>query len=216
MKVYLADDHGLFRSGLRFLLTGLDPSLTVFEAGRLDEVRREDLSKYDLVLIDLIFDGQDALPLLPELILNAGNARIVVVSGDDAPDRVRKCIDFGAMGFLPKSEDQGRLLPALRLVLSGGIYLPAKAIRQFTTIEAIAPIQINRIQQLLSERQWEILQHAIHGTPNKTIGRQLHIAEGTVKAHLSKIYQLIGVKNRTEAVYVMAQEATASMEQVGK
>jgi DNA-binding NarL/FixJ family response regulator len=215
MKVYLADDHGLFRSGLKYLLNGLDPSLEIVEAATLIELQAQDLEGFDLVLIDLLFGGQDAFPLIETLVQRAGSARIVVISGDDSPERVRKCIDAGAMGFLPKSEDQARLLPALRLVLSGGIYLPAKAIKQFSS-EKVVPTAVNKIQRLLSERQWQILQLAVHGTPNKVIGRQLQIAEGTVKAHLSKIYQTIGVRNRTEAVYMLAQESNVALEQMGK
>jgi DNA-binding NarL/FixJ family response regulator len=221
MKVYLADDHGLFRSGLKFLLTGLDPSLTIVEAATLGELQAQDIAEFDLVLIDLVFGGHDALPLISSLVERAGAARIVVISGDDSPERVRKCIDAGAMGFLPKSEDQGRLLPALRLVLSGGIYLPAKAIKHFSSGQEPAASlpkapEPHRIQRLLSERQWQILQRAVNGTPNKIIARELFIAEGTVKAHLSKIYQTIGVHNRTEAVYVLASESTSIMEQGGK
>jgi DNA-binding NarL/FixJ family response regulator len=212
MKIYLADDHGLFRSGLKYLLTGLDPSLDITEASTLAELASASLSQFDLVLIDMRFDGADALPLISELILRAGKARVVVISGDDSPERVRRCIDAGAMGFLPKSEDQSRLLPALRLVLSGGIYLPANAIKVFSSHADSGPPQ-GRIQQLLSARQWEILTHALNGTPNKIISRDLNIAEGTVKAHLSKIYQLIGVRNRTEAVYMMANESSENLGQ---
>jgi DNA-binding NarL/FixJ family response regulator len=211
MKLYLADDHGLFRSGLKYLLNGLDPSLEIVEAATLTELTSQDLAGFDLVLIDLLFGGQDAFPLIESLVQRAGSARIVVISGDDSPARVRKCIDAGAMGFLPKSEDQARLLPALRLVLAGGIYLPANAIKQFSNEQEV-PALTYRIKRLLSDRQWEILQLAVHGTPNKVIGRQLNIAEGTVKAHLSKIYQTIGVKNRTEAVYMLAQESSAALE----
>jgi two-component system, NarL family, nitrate/nitrite response regulator NarL len=211
MNIYIADDHALFRSGLKYLLTGLDNALNIQEAGTVQELRNQNLTNFDLVLVDLKFDDFDALYILPEIIEQAGAARIVVVSGDDRPERVRKCIDAGAMGFLPKSEDQAKLLPALRLVLAGGIYLPARAILEYSLGQAPAP-QTHRIKKLLSERQWEILQQAIIGTPNKGIARRLEIAEGTVKAHLSKIYHVIGVKNRTEAVYVFAQETKTSVE----
>jgi DNA-binding NarL/FixJ family response regulator len=211
MNIYLADDHALFRSGLKYLLTGLDNALNIQEAGTVQELRNQNLTNFDLVLIDLKFDDFDALYILPEIIEHAGAARIVIVSGDDRPERVRKCIDAGAMGFLPKSEDQAKLLPALRLVLAGGIYLPARAILEYSLGQSPAP-ESHRIKKLLSGRQWEILQQAIIGTPNKVIARRLEIAEGTVKAHLSKIYHLIGVKNRTEAVYVFAQDAKASID----
>jgi DNA-binding NarL/FixJ family response regulator len=211
MNIYIADDHALFRSGLKYLLTGLDNALSIQEAGTVQELRNQNLTNFDLVLVDLKFDDFDALYILPEIIEQAGAARIVVVSGDDRPERVRKCIDAGAMGFLPKSEDQTKLLPALRLVLAGGIYLPAKAILEYSLGQAPAP-HSHRIKKLLSERQWEILQQAIIGTPNKVIARRLEIAEGTVKAHLSKIYQTIGVKNRTEAVFVFARDSKESIE----
>jgi DNA-binding NarL/FixJ family response regulator len=211
MNIYIADDHALFRGGLKYLLTGLDNALNIQEAGTVQELRNQNLTNFDLVLIDLKFDDFDALYILPEIIEHAGAARIVVVSGDDRPERVRKCIDAGAMGFLPKSEDQAKLLPALRLVLAGGIYLPARSILEYSLGHAPAP-ESHRIKKLLSERQWEILQQAIIGTPNKVIAQRLKIAEGTVKAHLSKIYNLIGVKNRTEAVYVFAQDTKASID----
>lgn len=215
MKVFLADDHGLFRSGMRYLLTGLDASLFITEASTLAEIKQADLSTFDLVLLDMRFDQFDAMPMISEIVARAGKARVVVISGDDAPDRVRRCIEAGAMGFLPKSEDQCRLLPALRLVLSGGVYLPLHAIKHYSQPFDHASTE-TRIQKLLSARQWEILEHALNGTPNKLIARELSIAEGTVKAHLSKIYQLIGVRNRTEAVFELARESAALIDQEGR
>ena len=125
-----------------------------------------------------------------------------MISGNDNPEKIRLCIDEGASGFLPKSESQETLLPALRLVLAGGIYLPLRAIQTITPAQL--PSTASSQQSLLSTRQQEILNLAIKGTPNKVISRTLDIAEGTVKAHLSRIYQLLGVRNRTEAVYITA------------
>ncbi len=208
MNVLIADDHGLFRSGLRYLLQGLNNQLQITEVSSLENLLVSDLSDFALVLMDLRFGGKDALPLIRPLMERAPKSRIVIISAEESPDRVRQCIEEGALGFLSKSQEQDSLLPALKLVLAGGIYLPADAIRRLSS-KSPTPEHADENPGSLSTlttRQRQILNLAVIGTPNKIIGRQLDIAEGTVKAHLSKIYQLLGVRNRTEAVYLLAGE----------
>jgi DNA-binding NarL/FixJ family response regulator len=207
MRILLADDHGLFRGGMRYLLTGLQPDTSIVEVATLTELNAIDFARFDLILMDLSFESKTSFPLIQVIRQEAPMTRLIIVSGDDSPQRIRDCIEAGALGFLPKSEDNETLLPALRLVLAGGVYLPAKAIQSMPEVsdEAITHPKMGG----LSERQREILELAVLGTPNKLIGRKLNIAEGTVKAHLSKIYQTIGARNRTEAVYILAGEARA-------
>jgi DNA-binding NarL/FixJ family response regulator len=128
-----------------------------------------------------------------------------VLSGEEDPRQVRRAIDAGAAGFIPKSSTPEVLLSALRLVLADGVYLPAVALKGIAAGGTEAPVSADRIGDSLSERQIDVLRKAVQGKANKVIARELSISEGTVKAHLSAAFRALGVHNRTEAVYAAAR-----------
>ena len=131
---------------------------------------------------------------------------IVVLSGEDDPRQVRRAIDAGAAGFIPKSSTPDVLCGALRLVLANEVYLPAVALRGIDQEEgAGGGVASGRLGDALSERQVDVLRKAVQGKANKVIARELVISESTVKAHLSAAFRALGVHNRTEAVYVAAR-----------
>ena len=142
---------------------------------------------------------------------------MVVLSGLEDPRQVRMAIERGAAGFIPKSSTPEIMIGALRLVLAGGVYLPAIALSDLAHTSSLdkqagprqAAVEAGGshpgIAGILSDRQLDVLHRAILGKSNKTIARDLQVAEGTVKAHLSTAFRLLGVHNRTEAVYRAAQ-----------
>ncbi len=207
MRLLIVDDHALFRQGLRFLLRDLDPQLEISEAGDCTEALALAGQPFDLVLLDLHMPGINGLEALQTVRQAFESSRIVVLSGDDDPRLVRQAIDEHAAGFIPKSSTPQVLLSALRLILADGVYLPTVALRNVDDTGAGAGPELagNRIGQVLSQRQLDVLRKAVQGKANKVIARELGISEGTVKAHLAAAFRALGVKNRTEAVYAAAR-----------
>ncbi len=209
MKMLLVDDHALFREGLKLLLRSLDANLELDEAGdcakALEHASRQ---RYDLVLLDLHLPGLDGLDALAALREAAPSTPLVVLSGEEDPHVVRAAIDRGAMGFIPKSSTPEILIPALRLALAGGVYLPPAVLDARVEVSPPASAQAKASEAKpagLTQRQMDVLRCVIQGKPNKVIARELDISEGTVKAHLSSVMHAFGVRNRTEAVYAAAR-----------
>lgn len=196
MKLLIADDHTLFREGLRYLLAQLDDAVTMFEAGDHDAAAAL-LSQHpdmDLALIDLHMPGRNGPNALGALIRGASTVPIVVLSAEMDAREVRRALDAGAMGYIPKNESAQVMLSALRLVLSGGVYLPAVLLGLGgTTRSAMAEI-------VLTARQRDVLRELARGKSNEAIGEELGLALSTVKAHISALLNILGADNRTQAV----------------
>ena len=209
MKLLTIDDHALFRQGLKFLLTDLQNDLECIEAESLAEaLALEDKKSIEFILLDYHLrdsKGEESLKRISEAF---ENAVIVVLSGEDNPQLIRSIIDHGAAGFIPKSSTQDILIAALKLILAGGVYIPAIAVNASPTAPDTPSVTTESLEEginTLSQRQLEVLRRAVQGKSNKVIARELFIAEGTVKAHLSAAFRALGVSNRTEAVYAASR-----------
>ena len=203
MRVLLIDDHPLFREGLKGLLLGLEPSVQVDQAGSVDATEALQGQVFDLVLMDLNMPGSQGMAALTRVKALFEAAAVVVVSGDESPTTIQQAIQHGAAGYVPKTTDPSVTIQALRLVLAQGTYLPPEALRQPSADAPAAtpePASPNWPQEL-SPRQLAVLRCLLQGKPNKVIAREIGIAEGTVKAHLWAVYQLLGVSNRAQAMY---------------
>ncbi|MEM1154336.1 MAG: response regulator transcription factor [Pseudomonadota bacterium] len=210
MHVLIVDDHALFRTGLRYQLDELDTATILHEAGSYAEAKQHPyLDSADLILLDYHLPDTTGLSCLQGLRERCPQTQIVVLSGEENVAVIRSTIEAGASGYVPKSASSEVLFHALKSILAGGIYLPASALGSISpTLGDSATPLANRSQhilQLLTDRQHQILMCAVQGKPNKLIARDLELAEGTIKAHLSAAYQNLGVKNRTEAVFKLAQ-----------
>lgn len=210
MKLLLVDDHSLFRSGLRLLLSDLDDSVSFDEAGSVEELPT-DLPAPDLVLLDLNLRGVSGRPALGRLRERLPDPPIVALSGEEDPELIRCVIEDGASGFIPKASTPAVMIGALRLVLAGGIYLPPAVLRAAPPMPPL-PVVVARPPMPavsgLTGRQQDVLMLAVRGKSNKQIAREFDLSEGTVKQHLSAAFRVLGVSNRTEAVYAVAELGT--------
>ena len=201
MRVLVCDDHSLFREGLRLLLEKLDASMEVTLTGSAEEaVAATKAGMFDLILLDWHMDGLAGARALEALRESAPLTRVVVLSGDRNAELVRTAIDVGAAGFIPKDSPPAQLMIAVKTIADGGVYLPTGT---------LAPIHTRDVRDAfptLKERQADVLRAALRGNSNKLIARQLGISDGTVKTHLRAIYQELGTRNRTEAVYMAAEQ----------
>ncbi|MHB1331286.1 MAG: response regulator [Sulfuriferula sp.] len=207
MKIILADDHALFREGARHLLQQLGGGdIEVLEAATCQEaIIHADLHEdVDLALLDLHMPGVTGVECVVHFQAAHPEVPVVVLSGSESRPNVQAVLDVGALGYIPKSSSSQVMLSAIRLVLSGGIYLPPLVMDQeLNPVEVIiAPQAASRGQMpcCLTERQMDVLKLLAAGKPNKLIARELGLGEGTIKVHLAGIFRALEVNNRTEAV----------------
>jgi DNA-binding NarL/FixJ family response regulator len=199
MNLLLVDDHTLFREGLRGLLANISPGVAIYEAATVAEaVDACRTTSFRMVLLDLGLTSTSGLDTLDRFRAEVPDVPVVVLSGDQESRHIRSAIDRGAMGFVPKSHSSDLMIAALRFVLAGGVYLPPHATDAQPETAATAFTR-------LSPRQQQVSQLLLQGCPNKVIARQLGLSEGTVKAHVSSIFQILGARNRVEAVMIAAK-----------
>lgn len=152
----------------------------------------------DLVLLDLNLPGIDGHAAMQELRRRHGALPVVILSASDDPAGVNAALKMGAAGFIPKSSTREVMLQALRLVLSGGLYIPPQALGM-TGLETPGALSTSAVGPALTARQTEVLRLIALGKPNKIIAGELNITEATVKAHITDIMRALKVTNRAQA-----------------
>lgn len=207
MRILLVDDHDLFREGLKYLIPELDDSVQFFEASNVAAVEKEFSGEsVDLILLDYYMPGVIGLDALKTLRDMFDSAMLVIVSGEEDPKVIRAAIENGASGYIPKTSSREDLEHALQIVLGGGTYLPpANFSDQNDARTGHNGAALDEFGTQLSRRQYEVLMKLIQGKSNKVIARELEISDQTVKTHLSQAFRILGVKSRTEAVYIAAK-----------
>jgi DNA-binding NarL/FixJ family response regulator len=204
-RLVIADDHPLFRGALREAVAGLVEGAEIAEAGSFEEVPKllDKGGDVDLVLLDLTMPGVRGFSGLMFLRAQYPSVPVVVVSANDDPSVMRRCMDFGASGFIPKTLGIEQMREAVKRVLGGGVWTPpdvdlaggadAETAALMARLSTLTPQQV-RVLMMLSE-----------GLLNKQIAYELTVSEATVKAHVSAILQKLGVDSRTQAVIAAAK-----------
>ncbi len=206
MQILLADDHALFRSGIRLVLAELDPSMVVTEAGTHDEaIAALRAQKVDLILTDLVMPGMRQDTGIAEYKSLCPDVPIIVVSMLDSASDIRRAVDAGATGFIPKSSTPKIMMEAIKLVLAGGIYLPPSVLVAEQAGEPASEPKATPPVRQLTERQRDVLGELALGKSNKEIAQSLNLSEATVKVHVAAIMRVLDVRNRTQAVMAAAQ-----------
>ncbi|HEX4040239.1 MAG TPA: response regulator transcription factor [Xanthobacteraceae bacterium] len=196
----IADDHPLFRGALREAVNGLFDRVDVAEAGTFEEIGAvlERGGDVDLILLDLRMPGVRGFSGLMYLRAQYPQLPIVVVSANDDPAVIRRCIEFGASGFIPKTLGIETMRQAVARVLDGGVWTPPD-IDLRASPDGEAGAMIARLSTL-TPQQVRVLMMLSGGLLNKQIAHELDVSEATVKAHVSAILQKLGVESRTQAV----------------
>jgi DNA-binding NarL/FixJ family response regulator len=224
MKILIADDHRLVIEAVKAKLSELEPGIEFVLAMSVDELLAGASDDIDLAVIDLNMPGAEGQAHIDEIRRRHPAVPVIVLSGYEDPAVMRSALERGVLGFIPKAYSPEVMLSAVRLVLSGGVYvppmmlsaLPPGVIAGIPASAAVGASQrgsaasaqtLEHLRNVLTERQVEVLQLLSQGKPNKLIGRALGISEGTVKIHLAAIFRALNVRNRTEAV-VAAQSLT--------
>jgi DNA-binding NarL/FixJ family response regulator len=208
MKILVIDDHVLIRQAMQGVLKKLKRDVEVLEASSCQEALQMASQNPDisLILLDLTMPDRDGFSVLTELRELYPAISVVVLSAVQDSANVTRALDLGAAGYIPKSARADIITNALRLVMSGGIYVPPEILARGEPLSAAPGAHENVRSQLtpedigLTDRQLSVLALVMQGKSNKTICRDLRLAEPTVKNHVTAILRALKVCSRTEAV----------------
>lgn len=212
MKTVIAHGRPLIRAGLRALLREHEEGMEIVEAKDAESVfgmveRGQD---GDVLLLDLELPGLDGFDGLRALHARNPELPIVVVADSDHEADVSMAIDNGASGFIPESSSAELFVNALRLVLSGNVYVPPSAFsKRFEADARPSPARRQQADELtsLTPRQREVLSLIAQGDSNKEMAGKLGIAEGTIRIHVAAILKGLNLRNRTQAALLAVQSS---------
>lgn len=199
----IADDHGLYRTGLKLLLEDQLGFALVIEAGGFDEAldRLADTPAIKLALFDLSMPGMGGPSSLAVVRQSYPELRVAVISGQEDRANVDATLAHGLNGFIPKSLEDDRIVAALKDIIAGKTFIPAVTAAKSASPPARAAAPATgtaAVMEGLTPRQRDVLAGIVRGLANKEIARELDIAEGTVKIHLAALFSHFDVRNRTE------------------
>lgn len=203
----IADDHPLFREALRAAVQRVLPGVRLHEADSVDALYTlvDAHADADLLLMDLNMPGAQGFNALVHLRALHPQLPVVIVSAREEPAVMRRALDHGALGFIPKSADSDTIGEAIGAVLDGERWAPADALNA----PAISSDEHEIAQRLrdLTPQQFRVLQMLGVGRLNKQIAYDLGVSEATIKAHVTAILRKLGVTNRTQAVLMAGRLA---------
>ena len=195
IRIAIADDHALVRDGLRQLLGQYEDLELVGEAADGEEATRVAAEQEpDVFLMDLEMPGVDGVEATRRIVAEESGARVVILTSFSDRERIIDALDAGAIGYLLKDAEPADLVSGIRAAARGESPLAPKA-----ATEVLSARRERRPAAELTEREREVLALIGEGLPNKLIARRLDISEKTVKAHVTRIFQALGVTDRTQA-----------------
>lgn len=205
VSVIIADDHPLFRGAMRMAIEGMFTASRITEAATIDEATAalQKAEEVDLILLDLKMPGVSGYSGLSFLRSQYSAVPIIVVSGSSDQQTIRRCLDFGAAGFIPKTTEVEVMRTAIRTVLDGGSWTPPDFDHTLKSDKETADL-VKRLASL-TPQQMRVLMMLSEGLLNKQIAYELSVSEATVKAHVSAILTKLGVESRTQAVIAAAK-----------
>jgi DNA-binding NarL/FixJ family response regulator len=203
LNILIADDHELIREGIRQSLQGLDPNGVIFEAEDEQQVASVLQSEHiDVLLLDLVLPNGKSFNVLKDAVATYEDIKVAILTASEDVNDVLKCMDLGASAFVTKTSGKTNLVNALRLVISGGVYISPVLIDKITQAEADGDRRGDDIRkaEALTNRQREVLALVCQGSSNKEIANLLGLSDNTVKIHVTAILRSLEVSNRTQAV----------------
>ena len=208
MKILVVDDHPLIRESLAVVLADLDRDTLLVQADSAEAAAAQLAAHADLTLclLDLTLPDAGGTRVLERVRKARPDVPVVVLSASDDRETVLAAIDAGAMGFISKRSTSRSLVNALRLVLGGEIYIPPEVLRaERAPYSALTAPAETSADLGLTPRQTDVLALLVQGKCNKLICRELGMKDGTLKTHISAIYRVLNVGNRTQAVFMVSR-----------
>ena len=201
--VIIADDHPLFRDAIKQAIEGLMPNCSFRLAGDLEDLRQQlrETESVELVLLDLSMPGTTGFSGLLSIRSEFQDIPVIVVSATEDPITIRKCIELGASGFIPKSSGAEYIVEGIKSVQIGEVWTPPNVDMEADMDDASNDL-LTKIQSL-TPQQTRVLSMLAEGLLNKQIAYELGVSEATVKAHVSAVLLKLNVDSRTQAVIMM-------------
>jgi DNA-binding NarL/FixJ family response regulator len=198
--VIVADDHPLFRAAIKEALSKSQGQSRFLEASSFESLQLlvDENREVDLVLLDLHMPGVSGFAGLVYLSKRYPSVPVVIISANDDPLVIKRALEHGAAGFIPKSSSMDTITEAIAAVLMGEIWAPAD--RADPPGWSQSEMEIAERMAQLTPQQFKVLMMMSQGLLNKQIGYELEVSEATVKAHVTAIMSKLGVNNRTQAV----------------
>jgi len=199
-KAIVADDHPLFRSALKHAVLSVLGD-NILESASFEETL--DLlhlnQNIELVFLDLNMPGNQGLTGLTVLRNNYPDVLVVIVSADERPDIIKRAIDFGSSGYIPKSTPLPTITQAVEQILDGQIWVPEDMHNDVKQLNNSQYITFACRLEKLTPHQLKVLQLMADGLLNKQIAYELQVSESTIKQHVSAVLNKLGFNNRTQA-----------------
>ena len=207
MKILLADDHALFRDGLRLQIANTNKNATFYEVSNYRDLIELSQRKvdFDLALLDLDMPNMEWFEGLSAFCKNFDKSKVIIISASENYKNINKILDFGVGGYITKRSATKVLLGAINLVLEGGKYIPPTILCNLEQQEhhkkeetILEKLDNNK----LTKRQKQVLFYLGEGLANKQIAYKMELSEATIKLHINALLKNLGVSNRTQAVLV--------------
>ena len=198
IKLLIADDHGLVRDGIKMVIRSNFPGAIVIEAANGDEVLKaaSEHPDFDIFMVDYYMPSFHGAELLTKLKDFYPDIPVIFISSAEEYSLMKKTIDNGAAGFIPKSTSPQVIIQAINLALVGGTYIPKTLLEDSGQKDSSK----DNPKPGLTNRQLEVLKLIADGLTDKEIANKLEVSRHTVKAHTTSLRNLLGAKNRTMAV----------------
>lgn len=205
-QIIIADDHPLFRAALKQAVMQSVADVALVESDTIASLQQavESNPDADLVLLDLNMPGAHGFSGLVYLRGHYPSLPVVMISGLEEVSVMRRAIDYGASGFIPKSSPLEEISAAITCVLNGDIWLPEAARQRVSRLQS-EPTDLAEKLASLTPQQFRVLGMLKEGLLNKQIAYDLDVSEATIKAHITAVFRKLGVRNRTQAVIAVQQ-----------
>lgn len=209
--VIVADDHPLFRTAIKEALEADQGETNFLEANSFESLQAlvDKNREVDLVLLDLHMPGVSGFAGLVYLCKRYPSVPVVIISANEDPVVIKRALEHGAAGFIPKSSSIDTITDAIAAVLMGEIWSPDTTASNLPG-NNVSEVELAERMAQLTPQQFKVLMMMSQGLLNKQIAYELNVSEATIKAHVSAIMSKLGVSNRTQAVLAANQLSVAS------
>ena len=212
IKILIADDHKMFRQGLRMLFE-MEMDIKVVGEAR-DGVEAQEMAltlEPDVVLMDVNMPGVDGVEATRRILAKRPDAAVIILTMFREDDHVFAAIKAGARGYVLKDADSDEVIRAIRTVAGGGSVIDAAmAGRLFQQFKAMSEMTDKGNAEGLTQRELEILTHIAAGASNREIGERLFLSEKTIKNYITSIFQKLQTNDRTQAAVYAIQKGLIS------
>jgi DNA-binding NarL/FixJ family response regulator len=205
MKILVADDHPLYREALRSQLERFFSGTIILEAASFEEVEcicQSAVPPLDLTLLDFNMPAM-SIDGIRSLVAHFPNTPVAIISGTAQTHDIQAVVEAGARGFIAKTASGTHLEHAIKIIMAGGTSVPADL-----WFPSKKSKHSGYWKDTLTSRELEVVKRLSRGLTNKEIGRELSLAEITVKLHMRNIFRKMGVRNRAEAA-ILASKSNA-------